>query len=243
MTRVRLPYPPETGRPFALPPDAAHHLGRILRLQTGARLTLFTGDGQEWSAQIMETAPRKITVQAEPGGIVDRESPLAITLIQAISKSRRMEYGIQKAVELGVRRIAPVFSQRSVVRLDARRQAQKTEHWQAVAVAACEQCGRNRIPEIDPAVKLQRYLETRPLEPSEQGLFLDPQGAHALSQLPRPGRIRILIGPEGGFTDQERACAAQCGYLDLRLGKRILRTETAGPAVIAALQTLWGDLG
>ena len=241
VTRVHIPRPPDVGQTLTLPPEAAHHLVRVLRLKPGARLTLFTGDGREWPAEIIEAAPRRVTVQPGPGGVADRESPLDITLIQAVGKGRRMEYSLQKAVELGVDRVAPIFSRRSVVHLEGPRRENKLQHWQAIAVAACEQCGRNRIPEIHPPLELQRYFETQPLQAPESGLFLDPHGTNTLSQLNRPTRIRVLIGPEGGFTDEERTQALENGYTGLRLGKRILRTETAGPAIIAALQTLWGD--
>ena len=241
VTRVHIPHPPDADRALALPPPAVHHLLRVLRLKPGARLTLFTGDGREWPAEIVETAPRRVIVQPGPGDAIDRESPLDITLVQAIGKGRRMEYSLQKAVELGVRRIVPVLSRRCVVKLEEPRRENKREHWQAIAIAACEQCGRNRIPEVHPPVELNRYFETSPLQAAEQGLFLDPDGTNALSRLTRPTRIRVLIGPEGGFTDEERIQALENGYLNLRLGKRILRTETAGPAIIATLQTLWGD--
>ena len=243
LRRIHVPAPPTPGQAFALPPDAAHHLRQVLRAAVGAPLTLFTGDGREWPSNIVAIDARHVMAQAETSVAVDRESPLPITLTQAIGKGQRMEHSIQKAVELGVSRIVPVFTQRSVVKLDAQRRERKTEHWRAVAVAACEQCGRNRIPEIAAPEKLMRYFATRPLQPMELGLFLDPRGDRSLTRLTRPARIRVLIGPEGGFTAEERAQAAACGYLGLRLGARILRTETAGPAIIAALQTLWGDFG
>lgn len=233
--------PLEVGRTARLTDDAAHYLGRVLRLQPGAGLTLFNGLGGEYDAVLTEVARNGASVEVRAHDPVERESPLSITLVQGVSRGERMDYTIQKAVELGVARIVPVETVRSVVRLKGERRAKRHQHWQGVARAAAMQCGRNRIPTIADPCDLREAMA------SAYGLrlLLDPVGATPLSTLTRPadGQLTLLIGPEGGLADDEIAHARSGGFRSVQLGPRVLRTETAGMAALAALQTLWGDLG
>ena len=173
---------------------------------------------------------------------VDRESRLDVTLAQCVSKGDRMDYTIQKAVELGVSRIAPLLSERSVVKLDAERWDKKLEHWQGVIASACEQSGRVRLPTLLPVQKLGAWLAEPTTESTMLKLTLAPTASAALRDLPSPAAACLLIGPEGGLSDGEIAHSAQAGFVGLRLGPRVLRTETAGVAALAAMQALWGDL-
>lgn len=222
--------------------DAAHYLGRVLRLQPGARLTLFNGCGGEYTAVLTELSRDSATAEVQSHDPVERESPLLITLIQGISRGERMDYTIQKAVELGVSGIHPVESARSVVRLNRQRRQKRRLHWQSVARAAAMQCGRNRVPAVAEPCPLQSALQATT---ARCRLLLEPVGAAPLSALTRPedGRMALLIGPEGGLAADEIALARAQGFQSIRLGPRTLRTETTGVAALAALQTLWGDLG
>ena len=172
---------------------------------------------------------------------VDRESPLRVVLAQAISAGERMDYTIQKAVELGVAAIQPVTSDRSVVRLDAARGAKRVTHWQAVPIAACEQCGRNRVPAVQPVMSIASWLGEVASD-TTQGLLLLPRATLRLRDMQRPhASITLLAGPEGGLAPEEQQAAEHAGFTPVRLGPRVLRTETAALAALAAMQTLWGD--
>lgn len=226
----------------ALEPQAAKHLLTVLRLKPGTPLLLFDGSGFEFEA-VLEQADKKqvwATLSASHGPAV--ESPLRITLAQGVSRGERMDFTVQKAVELGVAAIVPVLTERSVVKLDADKALAKQQHWQAVAVGACEQSGRVRVPPVQPVQRLDSFLAARP----EIGLklLLDPLGGATAGELPKPqdGRALLLVGPEGGLSEQERALATRCGYKGLRLGPRILRTETAALVALSVMQSLWGDL-
>ncbi len=169
------------------------------------------------------------------------ESPLRITLVQAVSRGERMDWTLQKATELGVRTIVPVLSSRSVVRLDDKQAGKKLRHWQAVVAGACEQCGRSTVPEIRPPQELSHYLASSTRE--GQRFVLSPTGPASLAGLTSVGsRVELLIGPEGGLDDTELARAAASGHVPVRLGPRVLRTETAGIVALTVLQALWGDL-
>jgi 16S rRNA (uracil1498-N3)-methyltransferase len=220
---------------FVLPEDAAHHAARVLRLREGELVLLFDGRGGEYQARL--SMPRRGQVVAEIGGRrdVERESPLAVTLVQAVSSGEKMDFTIQKAVELGVAAIQPVLTAKSVVRLSAEREAKKLAHWRRVAIAACEQCGRNRIPEIREPVALERY---RPGAGSK--ILLSPSGAGKLADLAK-GPVVLAAGPEAGFSDGEEQLLLRAGFQPVRLGPRILRTETAALAALAALNALAGD--
>jgi 16S rRNA (uracil1498-N3)-methyltransferase len=223
-----------------LPAAQARHLVQVLRMKAGARLTLFNGDGLEYEAVILHAAKDAVSARIAGARAALRESPLAVTLGQGVSRSERMDYTVQKAVELGVARIEPVMTSRQVVRLDAARARQRADHWQAIAVSACEQCGRNRVPPVAPVMRLTDWLaRDRGAAP---GLLFDPAAGCGLRELPRPsGGVILLAGPEGGFTDEERQDALRAGFVAVRLGPRVLRTETAALAALAAMQMLWGD--
>jgi 16S rRNA (uracil1498-N3)-methyltransferase len=236
-------YVPEPLRPqteLVLPAEAANHL-RVLRLQVGNPLTIFNGEGGEFTAEVVALERREARVRLLEHRAHEAESPLALTLIQGISKGERMDFTIQKAVELGVSRIAPVFTARSIVQLNGDRLGKREAHWRGIIQSACEQCGRNRLPELMPTVALDQAWQR-----FNGGirLVLNPGGGVRLQELPLgEQRMALLVGPEGGLTEAEVASAEGCGFQGLRLGPRVLRTETAGLAALAALQALAGDLG
>lgn len=224
---------------FSLPPEAAHHAARVLRLRVGENVEIFDGLGQARSGVIADICGKHVTV----GELTDRsdncESPLSITLAQSLPSGDKMDWVIQKATELGVAAIQPLASARSVVKLSAERAAKRQEHWQQVAISACEQCGRNQLPLIHPVQDLADWVSQH--RAARRYIFL-PQGAQALQDQPAPdGPVELLIGAEGGFTEAESALALHHGYTPIRLGPRILRTETAALAGITALQYQWGD--
>lgn len=222
-----------------LPAAAAHHLARVLRAREGDSLILFNGRGGEYPARIASIAKNSVVVVVGACLPVERESGLQITLVQALQAADKMDTTIQKAVELGVSRIVPVASERSVLRLTGERAEKRLDHWRQVAAAACEQCGRNKLPEIAAISPFSAWLGEASAVPLR--LLLSPTGVDGLSSCERSTQIELLIGPEGGFTDVEIDDAARVGYRALRLGPRVLRTETAGLAVVAALQARWGD--
>ncbi|MCC5810078.1 MAG: 16S rRNA (uracil(1498)-N(3))-methyltransferase [Ectothiorhodospiraceae bacterium] len=232
---------PSSG-PFQLDDDAAAHL-RVLRLRPGNPLTLFDGRGGETVAALASVDRRAVHVEISHHVDVERESPLSVTLVQGVSKGDRMDWTIQKAVELGVTRIVPVFTERSVVNLNGDRLEKKLGHWRGVIRSACEQCGRNRVPELADAVPLQQ--SERALGVQGLRLLADPAGGRSLNAFTRPAGVSIalLVGPEGGLSDAELEWARDRGYQPLLLGPRVLRTETAGVTALAGLQALWGDLG
>ena len=216
---------------------------RVLRLKAGDAVVLFNGDGAEYAAVISEARRDRLALEVTGRAAVDRESPLAVTLAQAVSGGERMDYTVQKAVELGAAVIQPLTAERSVVRLQGERAAKRAEHWQAVVVASCEQCGRNRLPRVQPLLTFDAYLAAEAAR--REGalrLMLSPRSAHGLRDFDRPGGpIVLLAGPEGGFSPQEERAAERAGFLPARVGPRVLRTETAAVAALAAMQALWGD--
>lgn len=222
-----------------LPEAPAHHAARVLRLRAGDAVVLFDGRGGEYAATIAAIGKHEVTVETGVHQAIERESPIDVTLVQAISSGDRMDLTIQKAVELGATRIVPVESERCVVRLKGERAEKRVAHWQQVAIGACEQCGRNRVPEIRPIVTLDAWLA---VTSAAQRWLLAPGAAKPWREMPRPERpVEILVGPEGGLTDAEIAAATRAGFQPVRLGPRVLRTETAAPALLAAMQALWGD--
>ncbi len=237
--RFFCPGPLVPGAVLALPEGAAAHAARVLRLVAGDALTLFDGRGGEYAARI--AAVRKSGVDAEVLAFHEREceSPLAIRLVQALQAGDKMDLTVQKAVELGVAAIQPVASRRSVVRLDGERAVRRVAHWQGVAASACEQCGRNRVPDVAAIEPLDRWL-ARPAE-APLRLMLSPEAGLTLQALPPARSLELLIGAEGGLDPREVAMAEAAGFVGVRLGPRVLRTETAGLAALAAIQTLWGD--
>ncbi len=238
--RFYCPIPLEPGHRVNLPANAAVHACRVLRLQPGDPVVLFNGDGHDYDCRLAEVGKNAASTDVLSRRAVERESPLKITLAQAISAGERMDFTIQKAVELGVTAIQPIASQRSVVKLAGERADKRREHWQNVANAACEQSGRALVPQVAPPLALANWLGA--LAPHALRLTLSPIATFALPQLSPPaGEICLLIGPEGGLTAQEIELAAAHGFTPARLGQRILRTETAALAALAAIQTLWGD--
>lgn len=239
-TRLYVPGELMPGRPCALPAQQSHHAARVLRLAPGDAVILFNGDGAEYAGVIAGAARDRVTIEVTARAVVDREAPLAVTLAQSVSAGDRMDYTLQKAVELGVAAIQPLTSSRGVVKLDAERAERRLEHWRTVVEAACEQSGRNRVPPVAPVVGLREWLA-----PGAQGalaLLLSPRAARGLRDLPRPaGGVVLLAGPEGGYAPEEEDMAQRAGYLPARLGPRVLRTETAAVAALAAMQALWGD--
>jgi 16S rRNA (uracil1498-N3)-methyltransferase len=241
LNRVYTGQPLVAGTEITLPEAAAYHVARVLRLRAGAPLTLFDGSGSEFRGEVLVVEGDRVRVRAGERSAGLRESPLAITLVQAVSRSERMDWTLQKATELGVRRIQPVLSARSVVRLDERQAANKLRHWQAIVAGACEQCGRSTLPEVRTPLELARFLADAPRD--GQRLVLSPGGPASLAGLPgMAARVELLIGPEGGLDDAELDAAVRAGFAPVRLGPRVLRTETAGIVALAVLQGLWGDL-
>lgn len=228
------------GAHVELPEPVARHAIRVLRLSRGDSMVVFDGRGGEYPASILRIEREKVTVELAGWAAVERESPLAVTLVQAVQGGDKMDFTIQKAVELGVRDIVPVESRRSVVRLAGERAAKRVAHWQGVAASACEQCGRNQVPLVTPLARLDSWL-AHPAPAGTARLMLAPEGAASLAALPPARTVQLLIGAEGGLDPQEIHAAQLAGFVPVRLGPRILRTETAGMAALAVLQAMWGD--
>ncbi|HQR51513.1 MAG TPA: 16S rRNA (uracil(1498)-N(3))-methyltransferase [Methylophilaceae bacterium] len=228
------------GALLQLPENAARHAARVLRLKVGDRVTLFNGDGLNYSAELLRVERDDVSVKITEFVTVERESPLQVTLAQAISSGDRMDFTLQKSVELGVTAIQPLATERSVVKLSGERADKRRQHWQNVVVSACEQSGRAIVPPVAMPTPLINWLgepETFVLK-----LMLAPGAEHTLRDLPKPaGDICLLIGCEGGFAPQEVVAAESRDFIPVRLGARVLRTETAAMAALAAMQTLWGD--
>jgi len=241
LTRVYVEESLASGARHLISGGAANHMVRVLRLGVGAALTLFDGTGGEYAARIESLRKDAVLVDVGAHAAVERESPLDVTLAQGISRGERMDWVIQKATELGVRRIVPLITQRSVVRLDARQAEKKSQHWRGITIAACEQCGRNRLPELAAPADLQEFLGG---EARGQGtrLLLSPAGSVSIGTIKSLQKITLLIGPEGGLAPEEADAAMAQGFVGVRLGPRILRTETAAIAALAALQQAFGDL-
>ncbi|WP_166212836.1 16S rRNA (uracil(1498)-N(3))-methyltransferase [Cognatiluteimonas telluris] len=241
LTRVHVDLPLAVGAGFALPEAAASHLARVLRLQPGDACVLFNGDGHDYAATISAVGKREVRVRVDAAVAVGNESPLRITLVQGIARGEKMDWILQKATELGVGAVVPVSSERSEVRLDRERADKRLAHWRSVVVAACEQSGRASVPAVAPSQPLAEAMEGLDAQPR---YLLDPQAARAIGALattPLTGCV-LAVGPEGGWSPRDRGLLAQAGFEGLRLGPRVLRTETAGIAAIAVLQALRGDL-
>ncbi len=238
--RLYCPMKLAPGSVLALPAAAAHHAARVLRMQAGDDLILFNGDGQDYLAQIQRIVREEVIAKVRASSTVGRESGLRVTLAQAISAGDRMDFTLQKAVELGVDAIQPLAAERSVVRLSGERIEKRRAHWQYVVISACEQSGRAMVPQVAAPLPLPAWLAA----PQDYALklMLSPAAERTLHDLPVPaGPLALLVGCEGGFAPQETAAAIRAGYLPVRLGARVLRTETAALAALAAMQTLWGD--
>lgn len=238
--RFHCPFPLAPGAHVDLPPEAAHHAIKVLRMEDGDEVILFDGRGGEWMGRLHRVG-KGMSVALESFDAADRMPPLSITLAQGLPAADKMDWIMQKSVELGVAAIRPVTCRRSVIRLSGERMERRVAHWQAVAVAACEQCRRNRVPEVALLLDLPQFLGA---VAGDNGLrlILEPGAGQRLAELPKPvGPVTLLIGPEGGFEDGELAAARSAGFQSVSLGPRVLRTETAGIAAIAAMMALWGD--
>ena len=240
MTRVHVEEPLAAGRGCFVSGTAANHISRVLRLREGDELTLFDGRGGEYAARIASFRKDVVQVEVQEHRPVERESALDLTLVQGVSRGERMDIVMQKATELGVRRIVPVLTERTVVKLDERQGERKVQHWRAIVIAACEQCGRNRVPDVASPLGLHETLRT--LDADATRVLLSPAGTLRARDLARPSKITLLIGPEGGLSDNEQLAAVAAGFQQVQLGPRILRTETAALAALAALQHDFGDL-
>jgi 16S rRNA (uracil1498-N3)-methyltransferase len=244
LTRLHVEGPLASGRRITLAGNAASHVTRVLRLRVGGQLVLFDGSGGEYEGSIDKAHGGEVTVAIGEHHALERESPLALTLAQGVSRGERMDLVVQKATELGVTRIVPVLTERSVVRLSAQQSDRKVNHWRAITIAACEQCGRNRLPELAAPVTLAQLLGTGGSGTAGgMRLLLSPEGSATLAGLRRPiDAATVLIGPEGGFSDEEEQAAVAAGFTAVRLGPRVLRTETAAIAALTLLQRELGDL-
>ncbi len=239
------------GQVISLSAVAAHHASRVLRLQQRDELILFDGTGGEYRATIELINKGQVEVVAKKYLDIERESRLDITLVQTVCASEKMDWIVQKGVELGVTRIQPLTTKRGVVKLSDERAEKRIKHWQQVIIAACEQCGRNRVPPVMPLISISRWLDNQVSERKNSSgdysgsyFMLSPAAKNGLRDLPAFSAavpLTLLVGPEGGFTAEEEAAALLAGFVPLRLGGRILRTETAALAAIAAIQALWGD--
>ncbi|WP_240206446.1 16S rRNA (uracil(1498)-N(3))-methyltransferase [Vibrio sp. CyArs1] len=239
--RIYHPEPIHALGTLALSEDAAGHVGRVLRMKEGQEVLLFDGSGHEFPATITQIGKKNVDVDIQEKASASIESPLDLHLGQVISRGDKMEFTIQKSVELGVNTITPLISERCGVKLDAKRFEKKLQQWQKIAISACEQCGRNTIPEIRPIMSLEQWCA----EPSEAlKLNLHPRAKYSINTLPEPvTKVRLLIGPEGGLSAQEIEMTEQYQFEETLLGPRVLRTETAALTAITALQVRFGDLG
>ena len=236
--RIYVDLPLAAGARLVLPAAQSQHLTLVLRLAAGDPLILFNGDGRDYVARLLDAHRTGTAVACEAPWEEEPIPPLRIHLGLGISKGERMDFALQKAVELGVDRVTPLFTGRSVVRLDPHRLARRHAHWAGVIIAACEQSGRRRLPALGQAARLEEWLA----QGHPGGIVLDHRSATPISALPAPAAdLTLLVGPEGGLSEPERAAARAAGFTGVRLGPRILRTETAPLAAIAAIQALWGD--
>jgi 16S rRNA (uracil1498-N3)-methyltransferase len=239
------------GATVKLSDNAATHATRVLRLNIGDKIKLFNGDGFDYACELISVKKSEVLAKVFSQCAVENESPLNIALLQGISSGERMDYTIQKAVELGVSVIQPLSTERSVVKLGVERAQKRLEHWQNVVIAACEQCGRAKIPKVASPINLTAWLQANIHAGAGDAGFnnektvrilLNPIGAKQLSALPKfTQNIQLLIGAEGGLSQAEIGLATAHGFQSIVLGPRILRTETAALTAIATMQTLWGD--
>jgi len=237
--RVFTDQPLESGAEITLEEAPSHHLHHVLRLQAGDNINLFNNSGMEFAATLGEMGRQGVSATLRQLVLEEPEPKLAIHLLIGISRGERMDFALQKATELGVTRITPVFTKRCVVKLNEKKQASRMEHWQKIIVNACEQSGRCRLPALDMPLEIGNAVA---LHHNGSALLLDHRIDQPLSALKKPkGMVTILVGPEGGLSSEERKLAKAQGYTGIRLGPRVMRTETAPLAAIAAIQTLWGD--
>lgn len=239
--RCHIDAPLREGETIALPDAVSTHVLRVLRLRVGDRFALFNGDGHDYHAVLRSAEKRGARAELVARETVETESPLAVTLAQGIARGDRMDWALQKATELGVACVVPLLCERTEVRLSGEREDKRLQHWRAVMASACEQCGRARLPALSPPTPPDHLPDV--LAPDSLRLLLDPQAASTLASLDIDAAhpIALAVGPEGGFADHERERMLAGGFVPIRFGPRVLRTETAGPALLAALAALLGD--
>lgn len=246
---MRIPHiyqdgPIVVGTELQLGDDAAGHIGRVLRMQQGQQVSLFNGEGGEYLCTISQANKKNVFVTVDEFHDVSSESPLKIHLGQGISRGEKMDFTIQKSVELGITEITPLFSERCGVKLQGERLDKKHQQWQKIAIAAAEQSGRNFVPVVHPPIKLEQWLAQ---QTDETKLTLHPRAEHSIKTIDSISNfnrqnMRFVVGPEGGFTDGEIQAAKAANFIDIKLGPRVLRTETAALTVLSALQLAYGDL-
>lgn len=237
--RIYCPQALTLGETVELPEQATTHVSRVLRLRVGSNIQLFNERDGEFTAELITVERREVQATLHSAVENNAESPLSLTLVQAIGKGERMDWAIQKAVELGIARIQPLISERTVVQLKADRAEKRQRHWQQVVISACEQCGRVVIPEVLEPISINDWCQA-----AQAGWVMDPTAEQGLGDISKPENgANIVVGPEGGFSDNELVLLNRCGIQRLRFGPRILRTETAGMALLANLQTRFGDCG
>jgi 16S rRNA (uracil1498-N3)-methyltransferase len=240
--RIHVDQPLAPGQQITLPTQAGEHVARVLRMQPGDPVVLFAGDtALEFDATLSGVGKREVVAVVGEGRALANESPLGLTLAQGVARGEKMDLIVQKATELGITRIVPLITERSEVKLDAARAEKRLLHWRAVAASACEQSGRAVVPVVEPAIALNAWLGALG-EGGPMRLALLPEGTKRPSELGLSSAAIIAIGPEGGFGERDRSALAGAGFIGLKLGPRILRTETAGLAAIAMLQALYGDV-
>jgi 16S rRNA (uracil1498-N3)-methyltransferase len=225
------------GMSCALPEDSAHHAVNVLRVRTGDDITLFNGRGGEYAGRVAAIERRKLLVDVLAHHDIERESPLRLVLVQGVSAGERMDFTVKKSVELGVAEIRPVLAASSLARPRGERAASRLEHWRKIAIAACEQCGRNRIPLVHPLIDAADYRDETPATK----ILLSPRAELAFSKLKFDAAVTLAAGPEAGFNAEEETAFLDAGFVPAKLGPRVLRTETAALAALAALSALRGD--
>lgn len=238
--RVFVHAPLAAGQRLTLEGEAAAHLGRVLRVRAGEAVTLFDGSGPEFAGEVLSVTRRSVELAVGTERKVARESALELVLLQGVCRNERMDWVVRKATELGVTAIHPILAERSVVKLDSARIPGRVEHWRAIAISACEQCGRNVLPDFFPPLPVAAALAAHR---GATGVLLDPEAPGGPESLRAPdGALCLLVGPEGGLDERERSAARAAGYTGIRMGPRILRTETAALTGLALLQARFGDL-
>jgi len=241
LNRIFCEGPLENGTTMPLSAAGAYHVARVLRMREGAPLVVFDGSGNDYQAEIVAVQGDQVMVHLCQQTASATESPIKITLVQGVSRSERMDWALQKATELGVASIAPVLTARSVVRLDEKQAAKKQAHWHGIVIGACEQSGRSRVPTVAAPVTLRHYFAN--VRKDGMRLVLSPSAPGSLTGISSlPPKVELLIGPEGGLDDDEVSAAQQAGFTPVRLGPRVLRTETAAVVALSVIQALWGDL-
>ena len=232
----------ESGMQLTLAGEPSHYVARVLRLKTGDALTLFDGRGGEFAAIVSAVSKTGVVVTTGEKSSRECESPLSIHLVQAVSRGERMDFVMQKATELGVVRVTPVMTEFSVVKLDGSKRGKRIRHWRRIAQSACEQSGRNRVPVVEEPCTFDEWLGSLVADEKRLRLVLEPSASTTLATFEARPSADLLIGPEGGLSERELQQACAAGFIAIGFGPRILRTETAAIAAIAALQARWGDL-